>query len=258
MEVKVLLKQVKENPMLLEKIENPSDDIIMAAVKKNGNVIKFIKNQSFEMRKIAIESNPLSVQYMDDLEEELQVLAVKLLWNSLKYIKNPSYKVLEEAVKVKGWAIQYIEAPDEKLCLLAVNNDYDAIKYIKNPSKETQLMAIEKSWNAIKYISNPSLEAKRKAIIENEEAISFCNYDIEELKIFISDNIKVVKYVYELIDPELVVEVLMEKLEKDNMTEEYMKDFIELEILEMDKIRFIYEYGSKKTKIMLVDYKLSK
>lgn len=258
MDDKILLKQVKENPMLLENIDNPSRDIIIAAIKKNGIAIKFIENQDFEMRRIAIESNPLSIEYMDNLEEELQVLAVKLLWNSIKLIKNPSYKVKKEAVSTKGWAIQYVENPEEELCLLAVTEEYDAIKYIENPSEEVQLKAVEKSWNAIKYIKNPSLEVRRKAVIEDEEAIHFCDYDIDEVKVFIGDNIKVVKYLYESIDPDLVVEVLMEKLKNDDFTKEYMKDFLELEILEMDKIGFVYEYGSKKAKKMLVDYKLSK
>ena len=40
--------------------------------------------------------------------------------------------------------------------------------------------------------------------------------------------------------------------------EKYIKDFLELEILEMDKINFIREYGSKKAKVLLVDYKLSR
>ena len=50
----------------------------------------------------------------------------------------------------------------------------------------------------------------------------------------------------------------MEKLKNDDFTAEYMKDFIDLEILEMDKIGFINMYGSKNAKKLLVDYKLSK
>ena len=253
MDDKLFIKQVKENPMLLENIDNPSDEVIKAALKKNGVVIKFIKDQSYEMR-----SNPLSIEYMENLEEELQVLAVKLLWNSIKLIKNPSNKVQEEAVKTKGWAIQYIEEPSEELCFIAVENDYDSIKYIKNPKEKVQLKAVEKSWNAIKYIKEPTLEVRKKSIIQNEEAINFCNYDIDELEEFISDNIKVVKYLYESIEPEMVVDVLIEKLNRNDFTKKYMKDFLELEILEMNKVAFIYEYGNKDVKKLLVDYKLSR
>ena len=44
---------------------------------------------------------------------------------------------------------------------------------------------------------------------------------------------------------------------KEEISRDYIKDFLELEILEMDKINFIREYGSKNAKKYLVDYKLS-
>ena len=74
---------------------------------------------------------------------------------------------------------------------------------------------------------------------------------------FIKENINVVKYIYESIEPDLVVEVLIEKFREDDIDDKYMKNFLELEILEMDKINFVREYGSKKAKKALVDYKLS-
>lgn len=211
------------------------------------------------MKKESIKSNPLAVQYIEDLEDELAKLAVNLLWNSLKFIKSPSYEVQKEAINTRGWAIQFIENPSEELCLLAVEKDYDSIKYIENPSEEVEIKAIENSWQAIKYIKEPSLRLKRKAIIQDEEAIHFIRrYGIDELKIFIGDNIKIVKYIYESIEPELVIEVLVKKLQDDKFTNQYMKDFIDLEILEMDKVKLVLEYGTKREKKLLVDYKLSK
>ena len=163
-----------------------------------------------------------------------------------------------EAVNAKGWAIQFIENPTEEIMLKAVSKDYDSIKYIKNPSEEVQLESINKYWAAIKFIDNPSLEARRAAVIGNEEAINYINFDLDELKVLISDNIKVVKYVYDSIDADFVVNVAIEKVKEELINEKYIKDFLELEILEMDKVNFIREYGSKKAKVLLVDYKLSR
>ena len=83
------------------------------------------------------------------------------------------------------------------------------------------------------------------------------NYDLDEVRLFIEANINVVKYIYESIDVELVVEVLMNIVKRDDISKKYIKDFLELEILEMDKINFIREYGSKNAKKYLIDYKLS-
>ena len=65
------------------------------------------------------------------------------------------------------------------------------------------------------------------------------------------------KYLYDSIDVESVVEVLVDKVKDENIDEKYIKNFIDLEILEMDKINFIRQYGCKKAKKILVDYKLS-
>ena len=148
--------------------------------------------------------------------------------------------------------------PSEELQILAVSKDYDAIKYIENPSENVQLAAIENYYAAIKFIKNPSLKAKIKAIILNGEAINYIsNYDLDDIKIFIHENINVVKYIYESIDVELVIEVVKEKIKDENIEKKYIEDFLELEILEMDKINFVREYGSKNAKKLLVDYKLS-
>lgn len=112
---------------------------------------------------------------------------------------------------------------------------------------------------AIKFIDDPTLEIKRLAIKSNEESINFIsNYDLDDLEIFIADNIKVVKYLCGSIEPETVVKVLIKKLDDDDFTEEYIKDFLNLEVLEMDKIKFIWECGNKRARKILVDYMLSK
>ena len=49
----------------------------------------------------------------------------------------------------------------------------------------------------------------------------------------------------------------MNIVKRDDISKKYIKDFLELEILEMDKINFIREYGSKNAKKYLIDYKLS-
>ena len=185
-------------------------------------------------------------------------MCVKSAWNSLEYIKIKTPKVIEAAVRTKGWAIQFIEKPSEELQIIAVSRDYDAIKYIKDPSEKVQLKAIQTYYAAIKFINKPTLKAKIEAIKSNGEAINYMNnYDLDEIKLCIEANINVVKYIYESIDVDLVVEVLVNMVKKEDISREYIRDFLELEILEMDKINFIREYGSKNAKKFLVDYKLS-
>ncbi|MGL4772691.1 MAG: DUF4116 domain-containing protein [Clostridium sp.] len=258
METKNILNKLRENPFGIGDIENPTEEMMKVAVKSNGLAIRYINGEVAEgIKRAAILSNPLCIEYIEGLSEDLGILAVKNLWNSLKLIKNPSRKVIEEAVKTKGWALQFVSNPWEELCIEAVKKDYDAIKYIENPTEGVQIEAIKSYWGAIKFIKNPTLKAKVEAIKSDEESINYiANYDLDELKLFIMGNLKVVKYIYESIDVELVVEVLMEKIAQEDIDGNYIKEFLSLEILEMDKINFIKEYGSKKAKRELVKYKL--
>ncbi|OOM16420.1 hypothetical protein [Clostridium saccharobutylicum] len=258
MEKENILLKLKSNPSYIKELSEADEELKLLIVKDNGNNIKYIKNPSKEVQKEAIKSTPLSIQYIENVNEEIGILCVRTLWNSLELINNPSETIIEEAVQTKGWAIQFVKNPSEKLQILAVNKDYDAIKYITNPSEIVQLKAIENYYAAIRFIKNPTLKAKIKSIKSNGEAINYIsNYDLDELKIFISENINVVKYIYESIDVETVVEVLMEKVKNETIEKKYIEDFLELEILDMDKINFIREYGSKNAKKILVDYKLS-
>ena len=55
-----------------------------------------------------------------------------------------------------------------------------------------------------------------------------------------------------------MVEVLVEKSEKDDIDEEYMRSFLDLEVLEMDKGKLVWDFGSKRAKKLVVDHILSK
>lgn len=252
------INKIYNNPLSIRYIENPTKEEMLAAVKKNGATIRFLKSPSFDVKKEAILNNPQSIEYIEELDEELAILAVRLSWNSLKYIKNKTDNILKEAVKTKGWAIQFIKDPSEEVQILAVQKDFDAIKYINNPSEKVQVKAVENYWGAIRFIQNPALEAKRAAVKLDEESINYITkYDIEELKIFISDNVNIVKYVYDSLDIDTVLEIIKEKIAKEDLEYKYMKNFLELEVLEMDKVAFIKENGSKNAKMILIDYKLS-
>lgn len=60
-----------------------------------------------------------------------------------------------------------------------------------------------------------------------------------------------------------IKEILIEVLSKDDVEEKYVRDFLncgligkESDVIAIDKIMFIYKYGSKKAKRIAVDEKL--
>jgi len=132
----IQLMAVKNNPIAIEYIKNPSEEIKLAAVKRNGYewVIKYINNPS----------------------EAVQLVAVVGSASIIKLIENPSEAVQIASVEKYGWSVRYIDNPTEKVQLVAVKEDWRAIKFIENPSDEVQLVAVNQNLKAIEGIKNPS------------------------------------------------------------------------------------------------------
>ncbi|MDU2197089.1 MAG: hypothetical protein E7E21_01540, partial [Peptostreptococcaceae bacterium] len=123
-------------------------------------------------------------------------------------------------------------------------------------------------YDALRYIKSPSFNSQLIAIKNNEAAISFINnLDKEKILEFIKVNILVIKYiereVSNIITKDELEELLKEIISKEDVSEKYIRDFLncstidrESNIFKIDKIMFIYKYGSKKAKRISVDEKL--
>ena len=70
--VNILLKNIVENN-LLQYIENPSEEVQLAAVSQDGWAIQYIKNPSEEVQLAAVNQNGDAIQYIKNLSEEVQL-----------------------------------------------------------------------------------------------------------------------------------------------------------------------------------------
>ena len=147
---------------------------------------------------------------------------------------------------------------------MAVRKNYDSIKFIKNPYESVQKEALKISYDALRYINSPSHNIEIEAIKNNEAAISFIhNLDKDKILNFLKENILVIKYVAREISKEDLEDILREVLSKEEVEEKYVRDLLNCSIIdrnsknfEIDKIMFIYKYGSKKARKIAVDEKL--
>lgn len=205
-----------------------------------------------------IRKKPTLLRELEDPSEELMLYAVASAWNNLKYFKQSTPEVRRAALENKGWAIQYISEPSQEEQLIAVRRDADAIQYIKDPDCEVQVEAVKTSWNAVRYIEKPCREARRQAIIKNEQAIAYIGgFEEDELEEYLKLNLNILKYIYDSVEMDDLIRILSEEFQ-GNPSKSYIKDFMELEILDLDKINFIGSVGSKATRQKLVDYVLGR
>ena len=120
----------------LDKIEDPSETVQIAAVKKNPQELQYIKDPSEKVQLLAVtqDSHKLFKRGYSPAGN---------YDNAIQWIKDPSEKVQLAAVTKFGYAIQNIEDPSEKVQLAAVTADPTAIQYIKDPSEKVQLACMD-------------------------------------------------------------------------------------------------------------------
>jgi hypothetical protein len=136
--------------------KNPSEELQLAAVKKEPSDIKYIKNPSEAVQIAAVKQYSRAIEYIKNPSEAVQLAAVKQNGGAIEYIKNPSEAVQLAAVKKNGWAIGYIKNPSEAVQLAAVKQYGGAIQFIKRPSEAVQRAAVKRNVWAIRFIENPS------------------------------------------------------------------------------------------------------
>ena len=162
------IKYVKHNERMINYIDNPSEEVQLETVKKDGYAIEIIISKGIKPSKevilAAIKSNGYAIKYIDNPSEEFQLEAVKTDGHAIEYINprgvKPSKEVQLAAVNENGGAIRFINNPSKEVQLAAVMQNGYAIKYIISkgikPSEEVQLAAVKQNKNAIEYIEDPS------------------------------------------------------------------------------------------------------
>ena len=94
-----LIDEVKKDPSMLEKIQEQTEEICLAAVKQRGLAIQYVKDQTEAICLEAVNSDPNALQYIKDQTEEVCLQALKNDFRSVCYInitkRNVAYIVLK-------------------------------------------------------------------------------------------------------------------------------------------------------------------
>ena len=85
----------------------------MEAVREDGCAVQFIDNPTEEVQLAAVRENEYALRYINNPTEEVQLEAVKQNGYIIEYIDNPSGEVQLAAVRENGCALRYINNPTD-------------------------------------------------------------------------------------------------------------------------------------------------
>ena len=88
------IKQIeRDGGYMIQFIENPSENVQLAAVYKSPQSIEHIKNPTERVQLDAVHRSPHSIGYIKNPTEKVQIAAVTHSWRNVLRIDNPTKKV---------------------------------------------------------------------------------------------------------------------------------------------------------------------
>jgi len=127
-----------------EKVVDLSPEDQLAAIKRIPSLIKYLDSPTDEMIEIALNKNGENIKYIKN--EKLQLQAIKNNVRLLKHIKNPSVELQLDAINADKEAIDYIDNPSDEAIALAKQLGADlqesiTKKYIKFFKEEDTMIS---------------------------------------------------------------------------------------------------------------------
>ena len=84
-------------------------DECLKAVKQNGYVLRYVKEQTNDICLEAVKRHGMSLQYVKDQTSDICLEAVKRNGSLLKYVKDQTPEICMDAVKQNGYALQFVK-----------------------------------------------------------------------------------------------------------------------------------------------------
>jgi hypothetical protein len=102
-------------------------------VKKNGELLKYIEEQTLEICLEAVKQDGMSLIYVKKQTPEICLAAVKQYAYALEFVKIQTPEICLAAVRQNGMTIRYVKEQTEEICLAAVKQSGWALEHIKDP-----------------------------------------------------------------------------------------------------------------------------
>lgn len=184
----------------LDKIDKASDGVVLAAVRRDGIQIRFVKHQSESLQLEALRSasngggwrTPEIMACINDPTEAVRTEAMRLNGRAIEHVPQPwSHQLMMTAVCQDGRALESIRKitgtdgqlgpdPPEDICMAAVKQNAHSIQHIMDPSEEVQLTAVMQSGGAVVFLKKPSRKVQLAAVHNDGRAVRYLKRQLSE------------------------------------------------------------------------------
>src|SRR3712207_7225332 len=79
---KQIIEYIKKDPYYIKLIQNPTEEMKILAVSRNGLLIRYLKKPSTEVIWTALKSNIWAIEYVENPTERMCMYCVEDSWNA--------------------------------------------------------------------------------------------------------------------------------------------------------------------------------
>ena len=167
----------------IKKIENPTEEQQLEAIKLNWYAISLIENPTVAAQKAAFAQNVQAILYVknglcEDLKAALNLLDEASLLtalngdpNILKFVTNPD--LLKAAIRADWKIVRKIDNASDELWAEAVRVNADALKYVRDPGEAVLVAAVERDWTYLQEIEHPTALVVESAVKQDYRAFEY-------------------------------------------------------------------------------------
>lgn len=171
----IQLLAVKKDYHAIQHIRNPSSVVIHEAIHKDGKAIQYIRNPTVSQCEYAVRRDSMALKYITQARLEITPMMKETALRDngllIRYIKQPSPELIKIAAQENGSCIQYLDIDklSDEILIEACKSHHYTVAIIP-PSRLTDDMIaawatyapdIWRTWEAW-YISGRSEEGKRQ------------------------------------------------------------------------------------------------
>lgn len=148
----------KTNKLVITDITNffkVPDDFWIMIIKDDGFALQYVKEQTDEICKLAVQQHGGVLVYVKEQTEGICKLAVQRHGYALIYVKKQTDEICKLAVHQNGEVLQYVKEQTNEICILAVKQNGRALCYVKNQTEELCTLAVRQNIKAYRYVNEP-------------------------------------------------------------------------------------------------------
>lgn len=188
---KLCMIAVEIDGNLIRYVKDQTFNVCLKAVTNNGNSLKYIDLKKFEDEEVqflcneAVSNFGLAIEYVPsaNITIEICVDAVKQFRYALKYMwdSDKTLDIGRAVAAVNGYSIRYFRLETDEISLIAVKECGMALKYVEYQTNEICLAAVRENGNALQHIKFQTLQICREAIKQTKYAINYVEDEFIDL-----------------------------------------------------------------------------